>query len=212
MKQKIAAWLAVSVILLLALPWAAVTYAPRQAGMLVCLLFLYAVNPIYFLWTGVWAGRRMEDYRNSLKMVVLGDLLYAVGAGWIWEMGSFTGGYALTYLLLGCLAVGFCRWRLPKWAIAAIGAGLVILCLLLAAVPLPGRACAVPPLHELTALDEGALNSRLQGFDIQQLEQVWGPGASAGESRAVWEIDEDTLLYASLKPNGTAVAFSLGRK
>lgn len=210
MKKNLGIWLAVSAVLLLLLPWAAVTYVPRQAGFLVCLFLLYVVNPVYFLTTGVWAGRKLERGQNALAAVAFGALLYAAGEGWIWEMGNFSVGYTLAYLILGCLAVGFCRWKLPKWAIGAAAAGAVILCLTLSAVP--GRTWSIPALSGLTALDEGALNSRLQGFDIQQLEMTWGPAAWSGESQAVWEIDENTLLYVSLKPDGTAVAFSFGKK
>ena len=46
MKQSIILWLAVSAAVMLALPWIAVTFVKGDAGMAVCFLLFFAVNPL----------------------------------------------------------------------------------------------------------------------------------------------------------------------
>ena len=47
MKQNIILWLAASAVVMLMFPWLAVAFVKGDAGMAVCFLLFFAVNPLY---------------------------------------------------------------------------------------------------------------------------------------------------------------------
>ena len=47
MKKDIILWLAVSALVMLALPWLSVTFVKSDAGMAVSFLLFFAVDPLY---------------------------------------------------------------------------------------------------------------------------------------------------------------------
>lgn len=53
MKKNFILWLAVSAVIMLVLPWLAVTFVKGDAGMAACLLLFFAVNPIYSVAMGL---------------------------------------------------------------------------------------------------------------------------------------------------------------
>ena len=55
MKKKIIFWLAVTAVIMLALPWLAVTFVKGDAGMAACFVLFFAVNPIYSVVIGIFA-------------------------------------------------------------------------------------------------------------------------------------------------------------
>lgn len=60
MKKNIILWLAASAAVMLALPWIAVTFVKGDAGMAVCLLLFFVINPIYSVAIGIFAGKDMK--------------------------------------------------------------------------------------------------------------------------------------------------------
>ena len=60
MKKNIILWLAASVVVMLALPWLAVTFVKGDAGMAVCFLLFFAVNPLYSVIIGAFAGKDVK--------------------------------------------------------------------------------------------------------------------------------------------------------
>ena len=61
MNKNMIIWFAVSAVLMLALPWLAVTFVKGDAGMAVCFLLFFAVNPIYCVIAGTFAGKDMRQ-------------------------------------------------------------------------------------------------------------------------------------------------------
>lgn len=89
---------------MIGLPWAAVTFAPGDAGMAICFLLFFAVDPVYAIITGIRAGR---DIRKLWFQPLLTALLFLVGTWVMFDMGepAFVR-YALVYLGLGAGAMG----------------------------------------------------------------------------------------------------------
>lgn len=61
MKKKLIGWLISSAAVMLLLPWAAVTLAPSDAGMAVTLLMFFAIDPIYSIILGIFAGKHIKE-------------------------------------------------------------------------------------------------------------------------------------------------------
>lgn len=84
MKKTVVAVAAAAVIVSLLLPWAAVTFVPGDAGMAVCFLLFYGVNPIYSAAMGVFAGMKLRRRwcipLLTSALILLGmQLLFAAG-------------------------------------------------------------------------------------------------------------------------------------
>ncbi len=103
MKKRIVLWAAVSAVIMLVLPWLAVTFVKGDAGMAVCFLLFYAVNPIYSLITGAFAGKHIKRL-CSLPFIL--SVLYLLGVWIFFDMGEIAFIiYAVIYLILGILAM-----------------------------------------------------------------------------------------------------------
>ena len=94
---------AISVIVMLLLPWCAVAFVPSDGGMLVSLLLLFAVNPISAVCIGIISGSKP---RLLWPQPLLLSALFAVGA---WKSLGITISdilpYAAVYLAVGYLAL-----------------------------------------------------------------------------------------------------------
>lgn len=102
-KKSVIVWLAVSAVIMLALPWLAVEFVNDDEGMAVCLLLFFAINPAYSVATGIFAGKNMKR-RWSLPVVPA--MLFLLGA-WLffgWGETAFIW-YAGAYLVLGAGAM-----------------------------------------------------------------------------------------------------------
>lgn len=103
MNKNMIIWFAVSAVLMLALPWLAVTFVKSDAGMAVCLLLFFVVNPLFSVIIGTFAGK---DVRHLWSFPVVSTALFLVGA-WILfdieEMAFLL--YATVYLALGVVAM-----------------------------------------------------------------------------------------------------------
>ena len=93
----------ISVIVMLLLPWCAVTFVPSDGGMLVSLLLLFAVNPISAVCIGIISG---SNPRSLWLHPLLLSALFTVGA---WKSLGITVpdrlSYAAVYLAVGYLAL-----------------------------------------------------------------------------------------------------------
>ena len=92
-------WTAVSVLLLVGLPWLIVTLIHSDAGMAACFLLFFAVDPVLAIAAGMFAGK---DIRRLWFLPILIPLLFLLGA-WLCFAPldpAFTG-YAFMYVLLG---------------------------------------------------------------------------------------------------------------
>lgn len=108
-KHKLVVWLLGAAAVLLLLPWAAVTFVKRDAGMAAAVLLLYAVNPVYAIVTGIFAGRAIK-MRWRLPVAVA--VLFLLGAWMFFQPGegAFVW-YAAAYLVIGVAAM-LSSWRI----------------------------------------------------------------------------------------------------
>ena len=103
MKKNIILWLAASAVVMLAFPWLAVTFVKGDAGMAVCFLLFFAVNPLYSALIGAFAGK---DIRHLWSLPVISALLFLIGTWIFFEMGETAFIlYAAVYLTLGIAAM-----------------------------------------------------------------------------------------------------------
>ena len=103
MKQNIILWLAASMAVMLVLPWFAVTFVNGDAGMVVCFLLFFAVNPIYSVIIGVFAGK---DIRHLWSLPVISAVLFLIGTWIFFDMGETAFIlYTVAYLALGIAAM-----------------------------------------------------------------------------------------------------------
>lgn len=100
MKKKFIGWLTGSVALMFLLPWAAVTFIPSDAGMAVTLLLFFAINPVYAITLGFFAGKNIKKMWSlpfitaalfllgSWSFFDPGEGAFVIYAGVYWVMGT----------------------------------------------------------------------------------------------------------------------------
>ncbi len=103
MKNNFMFWLIVSMVMMLFLPFLTNSFVNGDAGMAVCIILFYAVNPIYSLIMGVFAG---TNIKKLWPMPIVSAVLFLFGS-WIF-FGTGEGAfilYAVIYLILGAGAM-----------------------------------------------------------------------------------------------------------
>ena len=103
--KKLAGWTAAAAVLMVGLPWLAVAFA-GDAGMAVCFLLFFAVNPVFSAACGVAAGKNIKQLW-ALPVIAAG--LFLAGVWIFFEMGepAFLM-YAGCYLLIGLAVMLIC--------------------------------------------------------------------------------------------------------
>lgn len=104
-------WFGSAAVLMLLLPYLAVTFVKGDAGMAACFVLFYAVYPVYSVAAGVSAGR---DMRHLWSLPVVSAALFLAGTWIFFSIGeSAFLWYAAVYLGLGVgamlLSAGICR-------------------------------------------------------------------------------------------------------
>ena len=103
MKKNIILWLAVSAVVMLALPWIAVTFVKGDAGMAACFVLFFALNPLYSVILGVFAGK---DVKHLWSLPVISAVLFLIGTWIFFDMGEMAFVlYAAVYLALGIVTM-----------------------------------------------------------------------------------------------------------
>lgn len=103
MKKNIILWMAASAVVMLAFPWLAVTFVKGDAGMAVCFLLFFAVNPLYSVLIGAFAGKGI---RRLWSLPVISAALFLIGTWVFFDMGETAFVlYAAVYLALGIAAM-----------------------------------------------------------------------------------------------------------
>ena len=101
-------WLIWAVFVMVGLPFLAVELVPGDAGMAVCFVLFFAVNPLFSIWAG-WACVAGERGAWWGPMAVAGLFLAGVWAFFdLGEPAFFR--YAAVYLALGWAAAGVRRF------------------------------------------------------------------------------------------------------
>lgn len=97
-------WLLWAVFVMVGLPFLAVELVPGDAGMAVCFVLFFAVNPLFSIWAGWGSG---GDGRAAfwVPMAVAG--LFLVGVWAFFDLGETAFlRYAAGYLCLGWIGMG----------------------------------------------------------------------------------------------------------
>ncbi len=103
MKKEIILWVTASMAVMLALPWLAVTFVKGDAGMAVCFLLFFAVNPVYSVITGAFAGK---DVKHLWSLPIVSAVMFLTGTWIFFDMGETAFIlYAVVYLALGIAAM-----------------------------------------------------------------------------------------------------------
>ena len=101
--KKIIHWIIASAVIMLALPWLAVTFIKGDDGMAVCFILFFAWNPVYAIFAGVYAGK---DIKRLWILPIITALFFLAGTWLFLDMGekAFIL-YTLVYLFLGGAAM-----------------------------------------------------------------------------------------------------------
>ena len=102
MKKNLAV-LAIIVIVMLGCPWAAVTFAPGDAGMAICFVLFFGVNSVCSLYVGIFSGLAAKQ-RWYLPAVNAAAFLASSWLLFTPEEPAFTG-YAIAYFVVGMLSM-----------------------------------------------------------------------------------------------------------
>ena len=100
--RKLITWTMLAMLLMIGCPWLAVEFA-GSAGMAVCIILFFAVNPLFSVVCGAFAGKNIRQLW-ALPIITAGSFLAGV---WLFfEMGEpaflLYGG---CYLMIGMIAM-----------------------------------------------------------------------------------------------------------
>ncbi len=99
MKKNFILPLAVSVAVMLILPWLVVTFVKDDAGMAVCFLLFFVINPVYFIIIGAFAER---DIKHLWSLLVISAILFLTSTWIFFDIGEIAFIlYMVIYLVLG---------------------------------------------------------------------------------------------------------------
>ena len=114
--RKVINWIIFVLILMIGCPWLAVTFA-GTAGMAVCFVLFFAINPLFSIFCGVFAGKNIK----KLWMLPLFNAgMFLVDTWLFFEMGEPAFGlYCGVYLIIGLCAMlvtgALCRRKLNEY-------------------------------------------------------------------------------------------------
>lgn len=102
MRKNILVLAAIAAVMLV-LPWAAVTFAPGDAGMAICFILFFGVNCVCSLCVGIYSGMAVKQrwylpLVNAVAFLLSAWLLFTSGEP------AFLG-YAIAYLVIGMLSM-----------------------------------------------------------------------------------------------------------
>lgn len=102
MKKNIAAVVAMFVIMF-GLPWAAVTFAPSDAGMAICFVLFFGVNSAVSMFVGIFSGLAVKQ-RFWLPLVNAAIFLLGVWTVFDWGNPDFYG-FSIAYLVISLFSM-----------------------------------------------------------------------------------------------------------
>ncbi len=99
MKKPYTKWYLISLAVMWGLPWVSVKFAPADAGMAICLILFYVINPLYSVMIGYIAASGETDVWvlpcASANMFLFGTWIF-------FDMHEITFiVYALIYIVIG---------------------------------------------------------------------------------------------------------------
>lgn len=103
MKNNFILWFIVSIVIMLILPWLAISFINGDAGMAVCFILFFIINPVCSIIMGVFSGKSIK---NLWGMPIISAFLFLFGSWIFFDRGEkeFII-YAGIYLILGIVAM-----------------------------------------------------------------------------------------------------------
>lgn len=100
--KKFIVWTILAILLMIGCPWLAVEFA-GSAGMAVCFILFFAINPVFSAVCGIFAGKNIKQLW-ALPIITAG--LFLVGTWLFFDMGETAFLlYAGCYLIIGIIAM-----------------------------------------------------------------------------------------------------------
>lgn len=118
MKKNLGVLIAIAFVMV-ALPWAAVNFAPGDGGMAVCFVLFFGLNPMCSLFVGIWSGMAVKE-RWYLPLVNAGVFLLAAWLLFTFREQAFSWfaaaylGIALLAMVVTIFVVRGIRWELKE--------------------------------------------------------------------------------------------------
>ena len=101
--KRITPWLIASAAIMLVLPWLSVTFVKGVGGMTVCIILFFALDPIYAIFAGAYAGK---DIKRFWMLPMITALFFLAGTWLFFDWGEMAFIlYAVVYLLLGAASM-----------------------------------------------------------------------------------------------------------
>ena len=102
MKKNIWAILFI-VLVMFGLPWAAVTFAPGDAGMAIAFILFFGLNPAESMFAGIYSGL---DMKHSWYLPAVNAALFLLGVWTVFDWGNpdFYG-FCVAYLAVALVAM-----------------------------------------------------------------------------------------------------------
>ena len=83
--KKIIPWMLATAVIMLVFPWLAVTFIKGDGGMAVCFILFFAVNPIYAICSGAYAGK---DIKIFWPLPIITALFFLLGTWLFFSIGE----------------------------------------------------------------------------------------------------------------------------
>ena len=100
--KKLIAWTISALVLMIGFPWIAVTFA-GGAGMAICFILFFVINPLYAAVCGVFAGKNIK---RLWVLPIISAGLFLTGVWLFFEMGETAFLlYGGCYLIIGIIAM-----------------------------------------------------------------------------------------------------------
>ena len=100
--KKLIVWTISAIILMIGFPWLAVKFAGGD-GMAICFILFFAINPLYAMVCGGFAGRNIKQL---WALPIITAVLFLAGAWLFFEMGEIAFLlYCGCYFVIGTVAM-----------------------------------------------------------------------------------------------------------
>lgn len=101
-RNSVIVWLCMSIAIMFLLPFGMARFASECAGMALCMLLFFVVNPAYSIVLGLRCGR---DFRHMWYMPLVSSVAFLVGSWVVFDIReTWFIVYAAVYLVVGMVA------------------------------------------------------------------------------------------------------------
>lgn len=106
--QVIMMWMAITIAVMLALPFAVDRFASECSGMALCIMLFFMVNPVYSAVLGFYCGRNV---RQLWSLPLFSSVAFLAGTWLVFDIKEvWFIVYAAAYLVIGWAVMGISRY------------------------------------------------------------------------------------------------------